>query len=427
MMNTTVSREHTTLFLKRERQNIEKLRADMGSEVVAKMNRPLVRDLLYERKEEELADLFTMKPESVKHHIMVSGASVRNAFTGATRPAAPRERRQRVTLMRRTGTKKIEAIESDLKAHGAAVLNRLWLTHSVVARATTNQVEVAAARGDVGSVIAVKRSFVACLDVSRPLIGANQVASNLGFTGNGVTVAIIDTGVDTTHPALAGVVTSQQDFTGMGIGDGVGHGTHCAGIVASQNENFRGIAPGVTIQDFRMMDNVGASDPTWAIAAVQAAVTAGVNIASNSWGWSHMGGWECPEGHCDLCNAADAAVTAGVVFVVAAGNEGEDGCGGSSADTQLRCPGNARLAITVAASDDADHIAAFSSNGPTPDGRAKPDITAPGVDIASCMPRHKPWPRSGPGGRFCQFLRHQHGLPPHNRRSGPDARQELLV
>ena len=64
-----------------------------------------------------------------------------------------------------------------------------------------------------------------------------------------------------------------------------------------------------------------------------------------------------------------------------AGNNGEDICG--SYDTIINCPGIAQNVITVGATDDTDNLASFSSTGQTPDGRLKPEIAAPGVDIAS--------------------------------------------
>ena len=72
-------------------------------------------------------------------------------------------------------------------------------------------------------------------------------AADSPFTGKGVTVAILDTGIDASHEAFKGVTVIEQDFTGEGNGDGQGHGTHCAGTVFGQVVNgFRfGVAPGV--------------------------------------------------------------------------------------------------------------------------------------------------------------------------------------
>ncbi len=380
---SSVSRAHTDEFLRRERQEVERLRAEIGSDVVNKMDRLLLRDLIYARKQEELAQLFQEEDrKTFKYRVMISAYSGR-ARADAGRPAGAREKRARIAQMRRAGLQATGRIEADLKELEVEVLNRFWLTHSVVAHMERGHLETVLSRGDVGSAVAVKRHLATCLDTSRPLIQADQVANNLGFNGAGITVAVIDTGVDATHAALAGVIVGQQDFTGMGVGDGVGHGTHVAGIVASQDATFIGIAPGASVLDIRIMDNFGATDAPTAVAGIQAAVAAGVNVASNSWGFSHANGaWTDNNGTCVLCTAADAAVTAGVVFVVAAGNENNDTC--STYDTHIRCPGIAQTVITVAASDDNDNMADFSSIGPTPDNRAKPDITAPGVQIASC-------------------------------------------
>jgi serine protease AprX len=125
------------------------------------------------------------------------------------------------------------------------------------------------------------------------------------------------------------------------------------------------------------------------VTAITTAVSSGVQVASCSWGFTHAGGaWtdppttDAPDDSCVLCTAVNNAVAAGVVFCIAAGNEDNDSC--STYDTHIGCPGNARSAITVGASDDSDHMAGFSSVGPTPQGRQKPDLVAPGVQIASC-------------------------------------------
>jgi len=400
-----VSHKHADKFLLRERQAVAQLGAEMGSDVVRKFDRLLVRDLIRERNERAINRVFAGEradgygeKRARRHQVMITmrSAKLDGGISFAARSdvraklarAHSPERRKKmqkglfVEELRRSGESALSRLESDIKERGAEVKARYWLTQSVVTEVDSNHLQSLTAREDVESVVVLKLQPVACLDVSRPLIGADQVEKTLGFDGNGVVVAVIDTGVDATHVALAGAVISQQDFTGLGVGDGLGHGSHCAGIVASRDAKFRGIAPGASIADFRMMDASGSSQPDWAVAAIQAAVKANVDVASNSWGWSHANGaWTDADGTCVLCRAADAAVAAGVVFVVAAGNDDNDTC--SSYDTHLGCPAIAHDVMTVAASDDSDHMASFSSLGPTPDGRAKPDITAPGVGIVS--------------------------------------------
>ena len=396
------SHSHADKFLGRERRALTDLSSEVSRDVVKKWDRLLLRDLIRERKQHAIQKAFEgartkrTTPDK-KHYVMITMRSGRPeggpAFTSRpdiraklvkARPERRKllEKRLYVAEMRKANEMVLSRLEEDVKHRGAKVEEKYWLTKSVVTRVSAQQLQHLTAREDVESVVVLKRHFAIALDVSRPLIQADVVANTLGFDGTGVVVAIVDTGVDAAHPALAGVVTAQQDFTGLGIGDAHGHGTHCAGVVASQDGVRRGIAPGATIQDFRMMDANGSAQSNWAVAAIQATVTAGVDVASNSWGFSHANGnWTDPNGTCVLCAAADAAVAAGVCFVVAAGNEDNDTC--STYDTHIRCPGIARSVITVAASDDGDNMAGFSSLGPTPDGRAKPDITAPGVDIVS--------------------------------------------
>ena len=98
------------------------------------------------------------------------------------------------------------------------------------------------------------------LDTSVPIIRAPDVWA-AGFTGRGVTIAIVDTGVDTEHPDLVGRVAEFKDFTGQGNSDGNGHGTHVASIAAgsgaASDGKYRGVAPDATIIAARVLDSSG--------------------------------------------------------------------------------------------------------------------------------------------------------------------------
>jgi serine protease AprX len=391
----TWSRDHVDHHLRRERRAVEALSSLWGTEVVRKLDRPTLRDVLYERKQKSLDGLFAREDEEAETdrgepriRSVVQLRHVRRDWSVVAPARGLREQRRVRRELELSGRLAVSRLEQYAREEGVEVEQTLWLTASAVLALTIDDLRRFASREDVVSVTNDKLAFVDCLDVSRPLIGADQVEA-MGFDGTGVTVAVIDSGVDAAHPALVGVVVSQQDFTGEGTGDLHGHGTHCAGIIASQDRTRRGVAPGAQIADIKIGDMNWASSPTIAVSGVTAAVSAGVQVASCSWGWTHADGlWSDPTGEgttddsCQLCTAVNGAVASGVVMCVAAGNEDNDSC--ATYDTHIRCPGNARSAITVGATDDSDMMASFSSVGPTPQGRQKPDLCAPGTAIASC-------------------------------------------
>lgn len=212
------------------------------------------------------------------------------------------------------------------------------------------------------------------LDVSVPLIGAPKLWQS-GFTGKGIKICIVDTGIDPDHPDFAGRIADMQDFTGEGVRDGHGHGTHCASIAAgtgaASNGKYRGVAPDATILVAKVLASNGSGSTSDVMAGVEWAVQHGAHVISLSLG---------SDGSCDgsdaLSQTCDAAMQKGHVVCVAAGNAGP---GASTVGS----PGCAKLAITIGATDKEDAIASFSSRGPTADGRVKPDLCFPGVRIVA--------------------------------------------
>ncbi|QYC43058.1 Subtilisin [Nonomuraea coxensis DSM 45129] len=204
------------------------------------------------------------------------------------------------------------------------------------------------------------------LAASVPRIGAPQ-AWAAGFDGTGATVAVLDTGVDATHPDLAGRVADRRDLTGgETAGDPHGHGTHVASTVAGA----KGVAPGAKLLDGRVLDADGYGLSSWIIDGMEwAAAEKHADIVNLSLGSPEPGG--------PLTDALSRLSAAhGTLFVVAAGNDGCERCVGA--------PGDAPEALTVGAVDDADRLADFSSRGPAGAGDdVKPDVTAPGVDITA--------------------------------------------
>ena len=178
--------------------------------------------------------------------------------------------------------------------------------------------------------------------------------NRLGYNGSGIKIAILDTGIDSTHPDLVGAVTKNVDFVGDGPGDGYGHGTHCAGIAAGRgrsNKAFVGVAPSAEIFDVKVLSNEGWGEVSDIIAGIEWAVENGANIISMS-----LGGWGSPTD--PLAEAITRAVERGTVVVVAAGNDGPD-----FLTTGFTSPACAEKAITVGSSYE-NKVTWYSSRGP---------------------------------------------------------------
>src|SRR6185369_16731015 len=297
MENRGRSQTDTDYFLWKEQRGREDLARAIGRAAVDRFDPLLVRELLQGRKQLEFDRLFGLKHAPKTFDVLVT---LRKPDARPQEPVRGREaRRQHLALLRRTSELAVGRLVDAAAGEGVEVTHRLWLVPAARMRVTEAQLVKIALRRDVHSVTLDVYRLATCLDGSRTQIGADQVQAT-GITGAGITVAIVDTGVDATHVALTGVVTSQTDLTGSdgstaeGVGDMVGHGTHCAGIVASQDATFRGIAPGASIADIKSMRNDGAgggvTNSTIAVNGLTAAVTGGVNVASCSWGGSHANG-----------------------------------------------------------------------------------------------------------------------------------------
>ncbi|MCE6995060.1 S8 family serine peptidase [Saccharothrix sp. S26] len=210
------------------------------------------------------------------------------------------------------------------------------------------------------------------LDRSTAQVGA-PAAWAAGLTGAGVTVAVVDTGVDGEHPDLVGGVAAERDFTAEGDGvDHYGHGTHVAATIAGRRAPYRGVAPDARLLDAKVCDRAGFCPESAIIEGMRWAAEQGADVVNVSLGLT-------PTDDVDPVEAAVDALSAshGTLFVVSAGNAGPE------AGTVLS-PGTADSALTVGAVDREDALADFSSRGPRPgDGAVKPDLTAPGVDIVA--------------------------------------------
>lgn len=219
---------------------------------------------------------------------------------------------------------------------------------------------------------------------SNRLIQADRVWSEMNADGTGTVIAVIDTGIDRTHPAFAGgKVIGGYDFVNNDSDpmDDHGHGTHCAGIAAANCPELKGVAPGASLLAVKVLSASGSGLASWVIAGIEYAVDPDRDPATDDAAdviSVSLGGSGDPDD--ELCAAVDNAAANGVVCAVAAGNSGPKNYTVSS-------PGCARTAVTVGASSKEDEIASFSSRGPvTSTFEIKPDVLAPGVAIASSIP-----------------------------------------
>lgn len=189
-----------------------------------------------------------------------------------------------------------------------------------------------------------------------------------GIGGQGIVVGVLDTGIDDGHPDLHGQVLGRRDY----VNDGVPpaqfhpHGTHVAGTVAATGA-LRGVAPGVKLRDYRVLDRQGSGSEVSVAQAIRDAVADGCHIISMSLG--------SPNDNPSVHEAVRYAVAHGVLVVVAVGNDGPGA---------ISFPGYYPEVVGVGAvfqaPDGAIRRAWFSATN------EEVDVSAPGVAIVSCAP-----------------------------------------
>jgi len=215
------------------------------------------------------------------------------------------------------------------------------------------------------------------------------VKATTPYTGKGIKVAVVDTGINDRHVDLAGKVVARQDFSNPDYSgksfwpwdwfkstpsepkatklDGVGHGTWCAGAIAGGGQIYQGMAPKVILLDARVLNSQGHGSNDGVIRGMSWAADQGADIISMS-----LGGEGTPDDA--VSREADALASEGIVIVVAAGNEGPH-------KNTIGSPSCAAKVITVAAVDQQNKVTQYSSRGPVVFNGldlTKPDIAAPG-------------------------------------------------
>jgi subtilisin family serine protease len=201
-------------------------------------------------------------------------------------------------------------------------------------------------------------------------IGAGTVHDS-GNKGTGIKVAILDSGIDYNHPDLNDNYQGGYDYVNNDKDpmDDNGHGTHCAGIVAAEDdgEGVVGVAPEAYLYAVKVLDSEGYGYGSDVIAGIQWSVKNGMQVISMS-----LGGGTYSR---SLHKACDRAYDRGIVIVAAAGNAGNSGGTGDN----VLYPARYDSVIAVAATDISNTRASFSSTGPDV------ELAAPGVDVTSTL------------------------------------------
>ncbi|GAA5020302.1 S8 family serine peptidase [Streptomyces siamensis] len=289
----------------------------------------------------------------------------------ATRTAAATADRLVAYKAPKTTARDLSSIDARSLHVAGADLGGFWKT--LTTNGTTD-----VSRAAVTPRVSLDGRVKAVLDRSTAQINA-PTAWKAGYEGQGVKVAVLDTGVDADHPDLAGRIADVKNFSGSaGTNDVFGHGTHVASIVggtgAASSGTRRGVAPRSDLLVGKVLGDDGYGSESAVIDGMEWATAQHAKVVNMS-----LGSDGATDGTDPMSQAVNTlTASTDTLFVVAAGNAGESG------PSTVGSPGAADAALTVGAVDRDDSLAPFSSRGPRPgDGAAKPDVTAPGVDIVA--------------------------------------------
>ena len=268
-------------------------------------------------------------------------------------------------------------------------------------------------------------NLVLANDYARNIARIDEVVNNhnSGLDGTGEVAAISDSGLDSDHGDFTGrLLTIYNNFgpDNSGADMNSGHGTHVAGIMlgdGSGDSTYQGMAPATTFQFYQLEHDQSGNLARWGslydMFRHSRQQSAGVH--SNSWGAENMGGQYTSDSR-----SADAFMDdyGDYTVLFAAGNDGASG------QTTVSPPSTAKNVLTVGASTtgrpftaSVGQVASFSSQGNTLDGRIKPDIVAPGVQICSARAEEAQYP-AGPS---CSNARHGNNDPMYMKADGTSA------
>ncbi len=298
----------------------------------------------------------------------------------------------------------VESVVRLVERYGGQVTSRLDVIHGVGARLTEQAAALLLKEAQItsvfpNSIVQATGNGNTVLETDYPdLVGADVVWAE-GVIGEGVTVAVLDTGLSN-HPAIKFDTDGHQNDRIVAWVDFIqnknnpldpnGHGTHVAGIIANsqtgEDGDWNGVAPGVSLAGVRVLDKDGYGTYETVIQGLQWVITHHEEYNIRVVNLSLVSPVQSPYWADPLNQAVMQTWAEGIVVVVAAGNTGPNAM-------TVGVPGNTPYVITVGAFTDNytvndwndDYLTPFSAAGPTLDGFVKPDVLAPGAHILSSM------------------------------------------
>ena len=302
------------------------------------------------------------------------------------------------------------ALRALLQSGEARIASRVGSTDTLVVNLPASTIEILSTSGLINYVSPDRAtsatghvSETTGLTAARNLPGSG--GSTLPLEGNGIGIAIVDSGIDANHTGFAGRIKANVNFTDSGLGDRYGHGTHVAGLAAGRSPKssgaYHGIARGANIISVKVLNDQGVGQTSWLLNGLdwilQNRQQHNIRVVNLSLGTLAVDSY-----HNDpLCLKVKELSDAGIVVVAAAGNLGR-GTDGSKLYGTIHSPGNSPYAITVGATNSFgtdersdDSITTYSSRGPSRssylslsgvrvyDNVMKPELAAPGNEIIS--------------------------------------------
>jgi serine protease AprX len=174
----------------------------------------------------------------------------------------------------------LSALESVGARERATVFS---LANAVTTQLTPSQLEEIAAVDEVQMIRLEAQEAVTCMNESVHTMEVPEAREDLNFTGRGVRVAILDSGVDRNHPALLGKVVDEITTTTENVSIPGSHGTHVAGTVASNDPIYRGVAYQADIINIKVLTAAGGGMPQWVIAGLERPCGAGLWLRTSVW------------------------------------------------------------------------------------------------------------------------------------------------